>query len=151
MKLKSHVGREGERGTWLSSPFWSFLSWDLGSITSSLWLPCLACPLRVATPASQGCCGDLGVFVFSYYHSSLEPQGFSSGRPFLPERAQDSVVLYFQSPACPVVSFLLFGIWSSYNYTSVWADVSLLQSALGRAICCFCCSKALHDQRIPGT
>lgn len=30
----------------------------------------------------------------------FETQGFSSGRPFLPERAQGSVAFHFQSPVC---------------------------------------------------
>lgn len=134
--------REGERGTWLSSPFWSFLSWDLGSSTSSLWLACLACSLRVATPASQGCCGDGGVSVL-YYHSPLRLRASHQGGPFCLRGPKAQLLCI--SVSCLFVSFLLFRVWSSHNYTSVWADVSLLQSALGRVICCFCCSKASHD------
>lgn len=132
-RLKSRVGREGHQETWLSSPFWSFPSWDLGSNTSSLWLPCLVCSLKVATPASRGCCGDAGVSVFGYYHSPLSLRASHQGGPFCPRGPKAQLLFTFiLLPAPLFVSCLFFGIWSSYNYTSVWADVSLLQSDLGK-------------------
>lgn len=147
--MKSCVGREGHQETWLSSPFWSFPSWDLGSNTSSLWLPCLVCSLKVATPASRGCCGDAGVSVFGYYHSPLSLRASHQGGPFCLRGPKAQLPFTFiLLPAPLFVSCLFFGIWSSYNYTSVWADVSLLQSDLGKGYSLLLLFKLSHEQHV---